>query len=78
MIEVNEEILIYAFRYTLGRQTCAPYDIALLLIQNKDRISEYSKMIIVNDIEYFLKWNSKDHPADLVELWSNVVKELKQ
>lgn len=75
MFEVSEEILVYAFRYTLGRQTGAPYDIATLLIQNKNKLNEYTKAMIVKEIEWFLDKN-KDHPSDLIELWNNVMKEL--
>lgn len=77
MFEVPEEILIYAFRYALGRLSSSPYDVAILLIKNKDKISRHHKTMIVNEIDLFLSLK-EDHPKDLVELWTTVKTEIER
>lgn len=77
MFEVPEEILIYAFRYALGRLSSSPYDVAILLIKNKDKISEHYKAMIASEIESFLVLKV-DHPKDLVELWTTVKTEMER
>ena len=77
MFEVPEEILIYAFRYALGRLSSSPYDIAPLLIKNKDKINKHYKTMIASEIECFLGLKV-DHPKDLVELWKNVKIEMER
>lgn len=77
MFEVPEEILIYAFRYALSRLSSSPYDVAILLIKNKNKISKHYKTMIVNEIDLFLSWK-EDHPKDLVELWKTVKTEMER
>ncbi len=77
MIEIQEEILLYAFRYALGRQSYSPYDVAPLLIKNKDKLNKYNKMVIVREIEWFLE-SVQNHPKDLIELWENVKLQLQE
>lgn len=77
MFEVPEEILIYAFRYALGRFSSSPYDVAQLLVKNKDKINKHYKTMIASEIEWFLGLK-EDHPKDLVELWENVKVEMER
>lgn len=77
MFEVPEEILIYAFRYALGRLSSSPYDVAMLLIKNKDKLNEHYKAMIASEIESFLVLKV-DHPKDLVELWTTVKTEMER
>lgn len=77
MFEVPEEILIYAFRYALGRLSSSPYDVAPLLLKNKDKINLYYRKMIAGDIEWFLNLK-EDHPKDLIELWKNVKFEMER
>lgn len=75
MFNVEENIIMYAFRYALGRQTYAPYEVALLIKQNKDKFQSYTKQRIISEIDAQLNnWDYMhiDHPEDLVNLWTDV------
>lgn len=49
--EVTTSILIWAFRYALGRSTYAVSDVATTLISNRDVLSPGDKELIVREIE---------------------------
>lgn len=51
---VPEDILIYAFRYALGRHTYATTDVASELRAHYPTISAKSRNLIVNEIEDYL------------------------
>ncbi len=44
-------ILIYAFRYALGRRTYAVSDVVEALIENWDSLDKYSKELIKKEIK---------------------------
>lgn len=82
MFEVEENVIIYAFRYALGRQTYAPYEVAQIIIQNKDKFQSYTKQQIIYEIEDFFKKIDNNvyikYPDDLRYLWENVLDVLKK
>lgn len=51
MINVDENIIVYAFRYTLGRSTYAVSDMVSVLINNWDVLSLRTRMLICKEIE---------------------------
>ncbi len=63
--------------YALGRFSYSPYDVAPLLIKNKDKLKDY-KVPIIKDIEWFLAREEENHPKDLIELWKNVKIEMER
>ena len=54
MIKITEQdkrdILMYAFRYALGRQTYAPSTVADIIINNWDDISDGDKQLYKREI----------------------------
>ncbi len=45
------DVIVYAFRYALGRKTYAVQDMSSILIKHKDNISHNSKFVICRDIK---------------------------
>lgn len=77
---VDENFILYAFRYALGRSTYAVSDVAEFIIRNKMFLQPYIKKQIVQEIkEYF----SRIHNNGLYmqcdkDCWDNVLKELEE
>jgi phosphoserine phosphatase len=51
MINVDENIIVYAFRYTLGRSTYAVSDMVEVLIENWNVLSLRTRLLIRKEIE---------------------------
>ena len=51
MINVDENIIVYAFRYTLGRSTYAVSEMVEVLIDNWGVLSLRTRMLICKEIE---------------------------
>jgi len=51
MINVDEDIIVYAFRYTLGRSTYAVRDMVEVLISNWGILSLRTRNLIRKEIE---------------------------
>lgn len=47
---VDSYILIYAFRYALGRMTGAPIDVVNAILENKDKLDNWQQRQIYTDI----------------------------
>ena len=72
-INVSENILIYAFRYALGRKTYAVSDVVEMLETNWDLLSEYARKEIKYEIkEYKRIYESIGHACDEVQ-WLKVL-----
>ena len=71
---VPREILIYAFRYALGRQSTAPYNVTETLKENIENISTQDIKLYIREIEececYGMDFD-KEH-------WMNFVECLKK
>jgi hypothetical protein len=73
---MSSSILIYAFRYALGRMTYAVSEVADALIENKDIFSESHKELICREIREAIADNCAGHDCD-VETWKLVLKEFE-
>lgn len=49
-VEVDPVLLVYAFRYALGRQTGAPHDVAQALIEHSDVLNDHDRDQIADEI----------------------------
>lgn len=77
--DFNENMVMYAFRYALGRATYAVLDVCEYVIKNKNSLSVSLKERIIKEIkqhynnlpdEYFLVCNK--------ESWFNLIEELEK
>lgn len=73
--EQLESLLVYSFRYALGRMTYAVSDVALAIIQNKHVLHPYTKALIRKEIAVAIEIGEAGMEMD-VEEWSNVYAEL--
>lgn len=71
-------VLLYAFRYALGRETTAPGDIAALLMRHWDAMGEEFQKQIVRDIEHEYRQQSMRFSRQWMNLawpeWERLVK----
>lgn len=65
--EVGPTILVFAFRYALGRMTYAPSLVVEALIENEDQIPVHTRKLIVQEI--------KDHESSFGNLGMDCDKE---
>ena len=72
MFEVNEEIIMYAFRYSLGRMTPAVSQVTDLLIENWHRLAAYTREQIVREIKEAINSNRAGMDCDIVR-WRSVL-----
>lgn len=74
---VNENVIMYAFRYALGRSTYAVAEMAEYIIDNKNLLSDNTKKQIVEEIKFHYDravW--KGYMQCDKDCWDNVVREL--
>lgn len=71
-MEVEEGILICAFRYALGRRTYVVSEVSDALIENWHRISEKSRDIIVEEINVAMETEKAGDGMD-IDSWRRVV-----
>jgi hypothetical protein len=65
MTQKQENILMYAFRYAIGRNTYAVADVVEEILENKEKLSNHFKESVLVEIEqsdimyepYSIKWN---------------------
>lgn len=73
MINVENEILVYAVRYALGRQSGAVLDVVNSVHANVDNIEEKYKAVMLKDIlEYLRMVNDKYQYKDIIESWKAI------
>lgn len=75
-IEIEPHVLIYAFRYALGRDTGAVKDVAQTIIRNRDRISANHRKILIMEIQFAIK-EDKAGGSAAREKWRTVVEVLR-
>ncbi len=77
-IKVESVILVYAFRYALGRQTGAVIDVIDSILSNLNNIEEKYKTIMISETVKYLEdiKDSKYIPQDIIERWRRFVVEL--
>ena len=78
-IKIESVILVYAFRYALGRYSGSVLDVINNIMGNINKIDEKYKAIIVSETINYLesvKDSKFDVPQDIVLNWKNLVIEL--
>lgn len=70
-----ESLLVYSFRYALGRQTYAVHDVARAIIQHKHVLHPHTIRLIRKEIVEAVENGEAGMECD-VEEWSNVYAEL--
>lgn len=70
-----ESLLVYSFRYALGRMSYAVSDVATQIIKNKDVLHPHTKELIKREIRAAVECGEAGMEMD-VEEWSNVYEEL--
>lgn len=55
-MSIEEEILVCAVRYALGRMTYIVSDVCRYVKSKKDSLSEHCRSIIIRDIEERIEW----------------------
>ena len=76
MIEVPEDILLYAFRYALGRRSYAVGLVANQMMIHRDSLKRFSKTI-VEDIESCTYYDKSLDRIDL-DVWDEIRDVFKQ
>ena len=72
MYEVNEEMIMYAFRYALGRKTYAVSTVTDYLIHFWHRFKLHTREQIVKEIEEAIEKNQAGMDCDIVR-WKAVL-----
>ncbi len=73
--ETFDHMLVWSFRYGLGRRSAAVSTIADLLIQHRYRLSEFSRGQIVRDIELAIESGQAGMDCDVAD-WRRVAEAL--
>lgn len=74
-IPLPPAVLIFAFRYALGRMSTAPSLVAELLIAHAGRLDSYTRVQIVADIEAAIAGDRAGMACD-VDTWRRVAEVL--
>lgn len=72
-VQVDSSLLIYSFRYALGRRTGAPGDVAAALVEHGEVLQVYERHQIVREIEQAIAEDRAGAPCDVDE-WRQVVR----
>jgi len=72
MFEVDEEIIMYAFRYSLGRMTPAVANVTDVLINNWHRLKPHTMEQIVEEINEAIKKDRAGMDCDIIR-WKAVL-----
>ena len=72
MYEVTENIVVYAFRYALGRKTYAVGEVSDYLIENWHRFSKHTQSQIVEDIEKAIERGEAGMECD-IQQWKRIL-----
>lgn len=70
-----ENLLVYSFRYALGRMTYEVNDVATAIIKHKDVLHPHTRELIKKEIREAVENGEAGMECD-VEEWSNVYAEL--
>lgn len=75
-LKVESVILVYAFRYALGRFSGSVIDVINNIMSNIDKIDEKYKAIMAAETLKYLHDAGTTTPADIILSWKNLVIEL--
>jgi len=68
----QRDLLIYAFRYTLGRATYAPHTVIAVLKKSWNNISQGDKRLYQREIKEAIEHDMAGHDLDKEE-WSKIL-----
>lgn len=71
------ELMIFAFRYALGRASMAPYSVSEVIKQNKDLLSQHDINLIIEDVKRAKESNMAGMGCD-VRTWEGLVNFLEK
>ena len=72
IFEVTEDMVIYAFRYALGRMTYAVGDVTDYLINHWHRLSKKTRMLIIEEIQKAIKEKKAGMDCD-IQRWRAIL-----
>ena len=72
MYEVNENIIMYAFRYSLGRKTYSVQEVVEVIIGNWSRFKPHTREQIIKEIEDAIERNEVGMECDVNE-WKSIL-----
>jgi len=72
MFEVNEEMVMYAFRYTLGRKTYSVLTVSDFLIDNWHRFKIHTKEQMLKEIEEAIDRGEAGMKCD-IDNWKRIL-----
>lgn len=75
-IKTESVILVYAFRYALGRHSGAVLDVINNIMGNINKLDEKYKAIIIAETIKYLQDSGSYTPSDIILSWKNLVIEL--
>lgn len=70
-------LILFAFRYALGRRSMAPSIVCDLIRKNRDKIMKITRITIVYEIDYAYENELLGDECDIEE-WLNLKKELEE
>lgn len=79
MLSVDEDILLFAFRYALGRHSMAVSTVAYEIKSKRDQLSARAKYVLCRDIvDYLTRQGDKPDRLDQIDnkTWLGVLTEL--
>ena len=71
--EVDEDFLIFAFRYALGRKTYAVSDVANYLNENWNKLSLMTKVLIKKEVKDAIENDFAGDPQVDVPYWQRLL-----
>jgi prephenate dehydrogenase len=69
------ELLVFSFRYALGRMSFAPQIVRDIVTNNKHLLSEHDKYLMVSDIKDAIEYGRAGMGCDIAT-WEGLIKEL--
>jgi len=70
--EVDENIIMYSFRYCLGRKTSAVSEMADYLFDNWDKLRPFTQNQMQEEIKYAIKRGYAGMDCDVIE-WKKIL-----
>ena len=69
-------LILFAFRYALGRRSMAPSIVSDLIRKNRDKITEMTRITLVDEIDHGYENHLLGDDCDIQE-WLSLKKELE-
>jgi len=71
-MQVDKEVLIFAFRYALGRKSTAVPIVAENLKRNWNKLNDFDRKQIKNDIKSAIEQNKAGMKMD-IQIWQEIL-----